>query len=60
MQIAKRYALESEEYFYYIKDLEKSYYAEVTDSKIDRKVTVEKNKPSKLDEEKIYEKKNKN
>tara|TARA_Y100001970_G_scaffold63602_1_gene81437 strand:+ start:1278 stop:2981 length:1704 start_codon:yes stop_codon:yes gene_type:complete len=54
-EIAKRYALEAEEYFYYIKDLEKSYYAEVTDGKIDQqKLVVENNKPSKLDEEKKF------
>ena len=59
-EIAKRYALEAEEYFYYIKDLEKSYYAEVTDGKIDQqKLLVEKNKPSKLDEEKNFLKKEK-
>ena len=51
--MAKKYALEAEEYFYYIKDIENSYYAEVSDGKIDQnKQVVENNKPSKLDEEK--------
>ena len=52
-ELAKKYALEAEEYFYYIKDIENSYYAEVSDGKIDQnKQVVENNKPSKLDEEK--------
>tara|TARA_B100000035_G_C21028508_1_gene567256 strand:+ start:764 stop:2473 length:1710 start_codon:yes stop_codon:yes gene_type:complete len=54
-ELAKRYSSEAEEYFYYVRDLENSYYAEVKDGKIDQqKLVVENNKPSNFDEEKKF------
>ncbi len=54
-ELAKSYSSEAEEYFYYVRDLENSYYAEVKDGKIDQqKIVVENNKPSKFDEEKKF------
>ena len=54
-ELAKSYSSEAEEYFYYVRDLENSYYAEVKDGKIDQqKIVVENNKPSNFDEEKKF------
>ncbi len=54
--LAKVYSSEAEEFFYYVKDLENSYLAEVKNRKTKKKWIVKKedSKPSKLEDEKEF------